>query len=227
MNFSKANKNAFPDLKPSSLMKLRHLSIISLAGKCRTIPYQTLSEHLGVDNIRDLEDLIIEAFYADIIKGKLDQLNNQLEIEFAIGRDVTDEQVNEILDVLENWYLLNKTNMISMSSLIWIFHARCKNCGKALETIETQITVANVYKQKQIDLQTNIDAEVTNLKKSIKIQEAESMSSSSKDFVKKQSKTKGWVILNLYLINQFICFLILIIFSLKSSGSAGKSSSFK
>ena len=60
-----------------------------------------------------------------------------------------------------------------------------------METIETQITVANVYKQKQIDLQTNIDAEVTNLKKSIKIQEAESMSSSSKDFVKKQSKTKG------------------------------------
>ncbi len=59
-----------------------------------------------------------------------------------------------------------------------------------METIETQITVANVYKQKQIDLQTNIDAEVTNLKKSIKIQEAESMSS-SKDFVKKQSKTKG------------------------------------
>jgi hypothetical protein len=59
-----------------------------------------------------------------------------------------------------------------------------------LETIETQITVANVYKQKQIDLQTNIDAEVTNLKKSIKIQEAESMSS-SKDIGKKQSKSKG------------------------------------
>ena len=85
-------------------MKLRHLSIVSLASKCRTIPYKVLSEQLGVDNVRELEDLIIEAFYADIIKGKLDQLNNQLEIDFAIGRDVTDGQIDEILNVLDNWY---------------------------------------------------------------------------------------------------------------------------
>ena len=73
-------------------MKLRHLSIVSLASKCRTIPYKVLSEHLGVDNVCELEDFIIEEFYADIIKGKLDQLNNQLEIEFAIGRIVTDDR---------------------------------------------------------------------------------------------------------------------------------------
>ena len=47
--------------------------------------------------------LIIEAFYADVIKGKLDQLNNHLEIDFAIGRDVTDHQVDEILNVLDNF----------------------------------------------------------------------------------------------------------------------------
>ncbi len=84
-------------------MKLRHLSIISLASKCRTISYETLSEKLNVKNIRELEDLIIEAFYANVIKGKLDQLNNQLEIDFSIGRDVTDDQVDEILNVLDNW----------------------------------------------------------------------------------------------------------------------------
>ena len=86
-------------------MKLRHLSIISLASKCRTIPYKTLCEHLEVNNIRELEDLIIEAFYAEVIKGKLDQLNNQLEIDFAIGRDVTDEQIDDILNVLDNWFV--------------------------------------------------------------------------------------------------------------------------
>ena len=94
------------------MMKLRHLSIISLASKCRTISYKTLSLQLGIENIRELEDLIIEAFYAEVIKGKLDQLNNQLEIDFAIGRDVTDEQVDEILNVLDNWYCF-LINMLS------------------------------------------------------------------------------------------------------------------
>jgi hypothetical protein len=82
---------------------------------------------------------------------------------------------------------------LRLNILLKIFnlYERCKNCGKALETIETQITIANVYKQQQIDLQTNIDAEVSNLKKTIKIQEAESMSS-TKDLTKKSStKTKG------------------------------------
>ena len=92
-----------PELSQTALMKLRHLSIISLSSKSRTISYTTLSKELDVKNIRELEDLIIEAFYADVIKGKLDQLNNQLEIEFAIGRDVTDEQVSDILNSLDSW----------------------------------------------------------------------------------------------------------------------------
>ena len=120
-------------------MKLRHLSIITLAGKFRTISYELLSQNLQIQNIRDLEDLIIEAFYLDIIKGKLDQANNQLEIDFAIGRDVTDAQVDDILATLSNW---------------------CTNCDIALKTIETQIKQANSHKQNNIDLQANIDAEV-------------------------------------------------------------------
>ena len=90
-------------MSANAIIKLKHLSIISLANKCRTIPYETLSKNLDVNNIRELEDLIIEAFNADVIKGKLDQLKNQLEIEYAIGRDVTNEQVEEILSVLDNW----------------------------------------------------------------------------------------------------------------------------
>lgn len=167
------NKSKFPDLTENSLMKLRHLSIISLASKCRTIPYSTLSNSLDVNNIRELEDLIIEAFYSDIIKGKLDQANNQLEIDFAIGRDVTDEQINEIVNTLAAW---------------------CRNCDIALQTIETQIKQANSHKQNNIDLQANIDAEVANLKKSIMLQsqEVESMNTSgSKDSNKKSSKLKS------------------------------------
>jgi COP9 signalosome complex subunit 7 len=74
-----------------------------MASKCRTLSYETLCKNLDINNIRELEDLIIEAFYAEIIKGKLDQMNNQLEIEYTIGRDVTDEKIDDILNVLDNW----------------------------------------------------------------------------------------------------------------------------
>lgn len=135
----KANKSLYPELNETALIKLRHLSIVSIASKCRTISYGTLCENLDINNIRDLEDLIIEAFYSDIIKGKLDQLNNQLEIDFAIGRDVTDTQIDDILSVLNNW---------------------CTNCEIALKTIETQITCANSFKQKQLEIQSNVEIEV-------------------------------------------------------------------
>lgn len=103
----KDNKASLPELNTSSIQKLRHLSIISLASKCRTIPYSILQAQLGIANVRELEDLIIDAFYSDIIKGKLDQQHNQLEIDFSIGRDVTNEQIDEIINILDDWYVNN------------------------------------------------------------------------------------------------------------------------
>ncbi|RNA16683.1 COP9 signalosome complex subunit 7b-like [Brachionus plicatilis] len=167
----KTKQHQYPELNTASITKLRHLSIISIAGKNRTISYKYLCEQLHIGNVRELEDLIIEAFYANIIRGKLDQMKNQLEVEFAIGRDVTDEQVDDILSVLDSW---------------------CKNCDIALKTIEVQISQANSFKQKQIDKKANIDLEVLNLKKSIMIQnqDSDSLNNVPKES-KKSLKTKG------------------------------------
>lgn len=133
------NRHNFPDLSYNATNKLRHLTIVSLASKCRTISYSILSKELDISNLRELEDLIIEGFYANIIKGKLDQQNNQLEIDFSIGRDVTDQNIDEVLNILEEWG---------------------SNCTIALKTIETQIANANNYKQQQLELQNNIETEV-------------------------------------------------------------------
>jgi len=67
------HQNELPPLTPNQLKKLKHLTIVSLSelGKC--IPYDTLRAELDISNVRELEDLIIEAIYAEIIQGKLDQ----------------------------------------------------------------------------------------------------------------------------------------------------------
>lgn len=69
---------------------------------------------------------------------------------------------------------------------------RCKNCNIALKTIETEINNANSYKQKQLEIQTTIENEVANLKKSLRLQsqEVESLAG-SKESGKKSLKTKG------------------------------------
>jgi hypothetical protein len=51
------------------------------------------------------QDVIIEVIYADIIHGKLDQNNQQIEIDFALGRDIRPEAMKEMVGVLQEWYV--------------------------------------------------------------------------------------------------------------------------
>ncbi|XP_078615797.1 COP9 signalosome complex subunit 7b-like [Branchiostoma floridae x Branchiostoma japonicum] len=143
----KANTDNFPELSAAQVKKLKHLTVVSLAAKCKCIPYSTLLQELDMKNLRELEDLIIETVYADIIGGKLDQKNQQLEVDYAIGRDIRPEAIEEIVNTLQEW---------------------CNGCEQVLAGIETQISRANGYKEQQIKNKQQIEAEVANLKKTIK-----------------------------------------------------------
>ena len=79
---------------------------LRISPATQVIPYSFLQTHLDIPTIRLLEDLIIDAIYLDIIRGKLDQNEQQFEVEYTIGRDVPPESVTEILSSLENWYVI-------------------------------------------------------------------------------------------------------------------------
>ena len=53
--------------------------------------------------IRELEDLIIDAIYLDILRGKLDQKEQQLEIEYTMGRDLEPDKLENVLTALQHW----------------------------------------------------------------------------------------------------------------------------
>lgn len=129
--------------------KLQHLTIVSLAIKSKCIPYSELLTELDIKNVRDLEDLIIEAIYADIIHGKLDQKNKQLEIDYAIGRDIRPDDVTSINSTLQEW---------------------CDSCETVLKCIEDQIVRANKEKARRLQKKESIDKEISNLKKTLKTQ---------------------------------------------------------
>ncbi|XP_076087068.1 COP9 signalosome complex subunit 7b-like [Mytilus galloprovincialis] len=176
----KERKGKLPDLTQAQMTKLRQLTIVSLATKTKHIPYSVLLQELDIQNLRNLEDLIIEVIYADIIHGKLDQKNQRLEVDYAIGRDIRSEAVPEIINVLQDW---------------------CNGCEAVLQSIKLQITKANQNKENNIRIKQQMEQEVANIKKTLKSTQQtdseEQMVTDSRDIAmssdkpKKGSKTKG------------------------------------
>ncbi|XP_025260299.1 COP9 signalosome complex subunit 7b isoform X2 [Theropithecus gelada] len=133
-----ANKESLPELSTAQQNKLKHLTIVSLASRMKCIPYSVLLKDLEMRNLRELEDLIIEAVYTDIIQGKLDQRNQLLEVDFCIGRDIRKKDINNIVKTLHEW---------------------CDGCEAVLLGIEQQVLRANQYKENHNRTQQQVEAE--------------------------------------------------------------------
>jgi len=143
------NKSNFIELSVGQQKKLQHLTIVTLATKSKCIPYSKLLHELDLNSVRDLEDIIIEAVYADIIRGKLDQKNSQLEIDYALGRDIRPNDIDVIVNCLQEW---------------------SASCDAVLNCVETQIVRANSDKIKNVQRKADIAQEIVNIKKTLKTQ---------------------------------------------------------
>ena len=93
-------RGSFTDLSAVMIKKLKQLSIISLAMENKIIPYTVLQEKLKVDNVRALEDLIIETIYAGLVTAKMNQNEQILRVQSFIGRDVRLEQLPTLIGKL-------------------------------------------------------------------------------------------------------------------------------
>ncbi|KFP28293.1 COP9 signalosome complex subunit 7b [Colius striatus] len=183
---STANKDNLPELTATQKNKLKHLTIVSLASRMKCIPYSVLLKDLDMRNLRELEDLIIEAVYTDIIQGKLDQRNQVLEVDFCIGRDIQKKDISNIVKTLQEW---------------------CDGCEAVLLGIEQQVLRANQYKENHHRTQQQVEMEVTNIKKTLKATASSSAQEMEQQLVerecpphteqrqptKKMSKVKGLV----------------------------------
>ncbi|KAF5843686.1 hypothetical protein DUNSADRAFT_10861 [Dunaliella salina] len=100
----KSSASSLPELNEQQCIKLKQLTLVSLALKIKVISYQMLQQQLEIPTVRQLEDFIItECFYTSIIAGKLDQKKACLQIHNSIGRDVRPEQLPELEAGLQNW----------------------------------------------------------------------------------------------------------------------------
>jgi len=112
------HKDLFPPLNPAQTIKLQHLTIVSLAADRRILPYSDLLQALDISNVRELEDLIIDAIYLDLLHGKLDQKEEQLEVTYTMGRDLEPGKLEQILAALEDWASKTSAVLVNLDGKI-------------------------------------------------------------------------------------------------------------
>jgi len=142
-----ANVANLPPLTPLQTKKLQQLSVVSLAAESKVIPYSVLQRELGISNLRELEDLIIDALYQGIIIGKLDQKLKQIEVEFTMGRDLKPDSLENMVGVLSEWN---------------------KQSQNLLETIKERISMADTVVTQDKKLKEEYEKRVETIKNNLK-----------------------------------------------------------
>jgi len=99
----KAKEAQFPKLNEKQVMKLQQLTLVSVAQDNRVLPYSTILQSLGLQNERQVEELLIASLYKGILQGKLDSAKHQFKVESTIGRDVRPQDIDQMFKILQAW----------------------------------------------------------------------------------------------------------------------------
>ncbi|KAL3624524.1 COP9 signalosome complex subunit 7 [Castilleja foliolosa] len=115
----KSDASRLPQLVPDQLLKLKQLTVLTLAETNKVLPYDMLMHELDVSNVRELEDFLInDCMYVGILRGKLDQLQRCFEVQFAAGRDLRPSQLGSMIQVLANWLTTSDDLLVSIQEKI-------------------------------------------------------------------------------------------------------------
>jgi COP9 signalosome complex subunit 7 len=79
------------------------ISIVDMAKRSKILNYDNLMRELDISNLRELEDLIIDCIYNELLSGKLDQLNQQFHVVHTYGRDLRESDIDGMLQKLADW----------------------------------------------------------------------------------------------------------------------------
>jgi COP9 signalosome complex subunit 7 len=99
----KKDEKTLPALNPPQVTKLRMLTIVTHASRAKSLSYSVLIKELGLQDVRELEDLIIDTVYLGLINGKLDPKRGVVDVEFAMGRDIGPDDVKDMVQTLDSW----------------------------------------------------------------------------------------------------------------------------
>jgi len=114
-------------LSEPQIRKLKVLTITSLAARHRVLRYDELQRELELGpDVRDLEDLILDAIGAGLLEAKLDQQSQQVDVLSCSARDVSVGTASGI------------SQLESLEKLLKAWLTNTKQTIEALDSIKTQ-----------------------------------------------------------------------------------------
>ncbi|OLN80982.1 COP9 signalosome complex subunit 7a [Colletotrichum chlorophyti] len=116
---SSAQTSNLPELNEAQTLKLRQLTLLTLARDRANLTYASLQSALALPSARALEDLVISAIYAGLLDATLDPHRQTVQVNsLAALRDLAPGAVPPMIRALHAW------------------SSRCEN---TLEDLESQI----------------------------------------------------------------------------------------
>lgn len=109
-----SNPENFFTLSDSQVYRLKLLTLVSLAYHHKQLPYTVLHKELDTTSSRELEDVVIEAVFHGLLSAKIDQKNEIVRISSCAGRDVTSNNLVNMLNSITSW----KENCVELMSSI-------------------------------------------------------------------------------------------------------------
>lgn len=94
--------DSFPDLDPAQIKKLRQLTLVTLASKTKSLSYDDIKVALQLEE-EQIEPMIIDTIYAELLDGRIDTKNREVDVLRVAGRDATAERIQEIQEILKDW----------------------------------------------------------------------------------------------------------------------------
>lgn len=134
-----ARKAELPALSAAQRRKLQLLTIVSLATKEKLIKFSDLQAALDVSSARELEDLIIDAAYQNLIVGKMDQVSRCLAVESCACRDCRDQDVDFILETLGAWHESAQKMQQALENMVQFSNDSSEQRRTAQEDLEKHI----------------------------------------------------------------------------------------
>ncbi|KAJ0105267.1 hypothetical protein Patl1_18421 [Pistacia atlantica] len=175
-------------------LKLKQLSVLTLAESNKVLSYDQLLQELEVANVRELEDFLInECMYVGIVKGKLDHSRRSFEVEsftlvqFVAGRDLRHGQLDSMMQKLTNCYF----KLVEIQCMCYLLLLLCTTGEKVTGWIYQKVQEAVYHMQYHFQTVKHRLDNSDNLLSTIeeKIKWAEMMSEADKNH-KKEVKSR-------------------------------------
>ena len=95
-----------------SLLKLKMLSLVTLASQNSVLLYNNVQTLLDFATSKEVEELILEAIYHHLLIGKMDSLLRCFHVSFAIARNISNFDINALTNALTLW--LNASESVAL-----------------------------------------------------------------------------------------------------------------